>query len=286
MNFINDLIDFKLFKVGEYSLDLGVLLTVIATIIFTKMFLWGIKKLLFRNKALDKHRKGSFYSLFQLIKYIAWITTTIIILNSFGLQLNALLAGSAALLVGAGFGLQNTFNDFISGIILLFEGTIKVGDILEIDKDVVQIQAIGLRTSEAINRDDIVSIIPNSTITSNKVINWTHQSDKTRFRIKVGVAYGSNVELVEQILKESALEHPETEKKSSVLVHLLDFGESSLDFELFFFSQNIFHIEDVKSDIRKIINQKFIKNKIVIPFTQMDLHFKSNNTEILLGSGR
>ena len=96
-----------------------------------------------------------------------------------GIKLNVLLAGSAALLVGIGLGLQNTFNNFIAGIILLFEGSLKVGDIIEVDGDVVKIQRIGLRTSTAISRDDISVILPNSILTSNKLINWSHQSKKT-----------------------------------------------------------------------------------------------------------
>ncbi|MBS0012270.1 MAG: mechanosensitive ion channel, partial [Bacteroidales bacterium] len=121
-------------------------------------------------------------------------------------------------------------------------------------------------------------IIPNSVITTNKVINWSHQSEKTRFKIKVGVAYGSDVDLVIRILKESALEHQEISDKSSIIARFSDFGNSSLDFELLFFTTNIFRIENLKSDIRKIINRKFIENKITIPFPQVDLHFKSDGT--------
>jgi len=181
-------------------------------------------------------------------------------------------------LVGIGLGLQETFNNFISGVILLFEGSVKVGDILEIDGEVVRMQRIGLRTSSAKNRDDIIIILPNSLITTNKVINWSHQSAKTRFRIKVGVAYGSDVDLVMKILKESALEHPEISDKSAIITRFIDFGNSSLDFELLFFSSNIFRIENVKSEIRRVINRKFAENKITIPFPQVDLHFKSDNT--------
>jgi small-conductance mechanosensitive channel len=194
-----------------------------------------------------------------------------------GLKLNMLLAGSAALLVGVGLGLQNTFNDFVSGIILLFEGTIKVGDVLEIDNDVVKIQQLGLRTSSAINRDDISIIIPNSLLITSRVINWSHQSKKTRFRIKVGVTYGSDVDLVLKILKESAYEHPEVKNRSSISARFVDFGNSSLDFELLFFSTDIFRIENIKSDIRKTINRKFIENNITIPFPQMDVHIKRQN---------
>jgi len=281
MEIINNLIEIELFHIGKYSVTIGILLTVLFIIIITKLLLWLIRKILFRKKNLNTSEGGNLHSLFQIIKYVIWIISILIILDTFGLKLNVLLAGSAALLVGVGLGLQHTFNDFISGIILLFEGSIKVGDILEIDNDIVKIQKIGLRTSEAMNRDDIVAIIPNSLITTNKVINWSHQSQKTRFKISVGVAYGSDVDLVVKILKESALEHPEIIDKSSINARFLDFGNSSLDFELLFFSKNIFRIENVKSDIRKIINRKFIENKITIPFPQMDLHFKTNSIKVL-----
>jgi small-conductance mechanosensitive channel len=113
-------------------------------------------------------------------------------------------------------------------------------------------------------------------ITTNKVTNWSHQSRKTRFKINVGVAYGSDVDLVLKILEESALEHPDIFDKNLVEVRLVDFGNSSLDFQLLFFSKNIFRIEKVKSDIRKIIHKKFRENNITIPFPQMDVHMKSN----------
>ena len=147
-------------------------------IIFTKLLLWILRKILFRHKNIKKYEEGNLHSLFQIIKYVVWIITILIILDTLGLKLNILFAGSAALLVGIGLGLQSTFNDFISGIILLFEGSIKVGDILEIDNDVVKIKKIRLRTSVAINRDDIITILPNSLITTNKVINWSHQTKK------------------------------------------------------------------------------------------------------------
>lgn len=278
MDTINSFIEFELFKIGEYSLTAGILLTVIFAIIFTKVALWILNKIIFRKKNLKRFEEGNLHSLYQIIKYVIWIFAILIILETVGLKLNVLLAGSAALLVGIGLGLQNTFNDFISGIILLFEGSIKIGDILEIDNDVVKIQRIGLRTSEAMNRDDIVTILPNSLITTNKVINWSHQSKKTRFRINVGVAYGSDVDLVIEILQKSALEHPEIKDGSSINVRFLNFGNSSLDFALLFFSKNIFRIESVKSEIRIIINRKFIENNITIPFPQIDLHLKSNNT--------
>ena len=234
-----------------------------------------IKKALFRKRKKELVDEGNALALFQLIRYLVWVVSIGIILHVIGLKLTVLIAGSAALLVGVGLGLQQTFNDVISGIILLSERSIKVGDILEIDSDIVKIQSIGLRTSKGLNRDEISIIIPNSLITTNKVINWSHQSKHTRFKINIGVAYGSDVDLVIKVLKESALEHNEISDKRMVDVRFLDFGDSSLDFQLLFYSTNIFRIEKVKSEIRRIISKKLMENRITIPFPQLDLHLKS-----------
>jgi small-conductance mechanosensitive channel len=242
----------------------------------TKIVLWLIKRSIFRKKKLAKFNDGDSYASFQLIKYVIWVIAAGLILETFGVKVTILIAGSAALLVGIGLGLQQTFNDVISGIILLSERSIKIEDILEIDGDVVKIQEIGLRTSKGLNTDDISIIIPNSLITTNKVINWSHQTKKTRFRIDVGVSYGSDVDLVLKILEESALEHSDIFEKDLVEARLVNFGNSSLDFQILFFSKNIFRINKVKSDIRRIIIKKFIQNKVTIPFPQMDVYIKSN----------
>lgn len=278
METLRNFIEYEIFRIGDYSFTNSKIIIVALVILATMGILSVIKKLLFRKKIENRYERGNLYALFQIIKYLAWIIAILIILDELGVKLNALLAGSAALLVGLGLGLQSTFNNFVSGIILLFEGSIRVGDVLEIDDDVVQIESIGLRASKAIDRDYISVIIPNSLITSNKVVNWSHQERKTRFRIKVGVAYGSDVDLVIKVLWESALDHKDITDKSSVMARFVDFGSSSLDFELLFFSDNVFRIENVKSDIRKIINEKFIEHNIAIPFPQLDLHFVSDKT--------
>ncbi|MBL4667839.1 MAG: mechanosensitive ion channel [Flavobacteriales bacterium] len=267
-------INYKIIAFESYSLSVYTVVAVVLIVVVTVLISKGVRKILFSESKLNKIEKGSAFALFKLTKYILWIIAIALILDVVGANLTGLLVGSAALLVGIGLGLQHTFNDFISGIILLIENTTAVGDVLEVEGEVVLIQNIGLRTSRVINRDDIIMIIPNSLITTNKVINWSHQSKKTRFRINIGVAYGSNVDLVIKVLAEAAGEHPEIKDKSSIKARFLDFGNSSLDFELLFFSKNVFRIENVKSDIRKIINQKFIENKITIPFPQMDVYLK------------
>ena len=269
---LKEISEVVIFRIGQHEYNTYSILTILIIFFVTKLLIWLVRQGLFRKRRLKKLDHGNAYSLYQIIRYILWIISTGMILHTLEFSLTVLLAGSAALLVGVGLGLQQTFNDFVSGLILLIEGSTKIGDVLQIDGDVVIIQKIGLRTSKGLNRDDIIVIIPNSLITTNKVINWSHQSKKTRFTINVGVAYGSDVELVSRVLKESALEHPDVTDKDSLEVRLQDFGSSALEFQILFFSDNVFRIEKVKSDIRKIISRRFLENKIIIPFTQIDLH--------------
>ncbi|MBE0680199.1 MAG: mechanosensitive ion channel, partial [Bacteroidales bacterium] len=271
METIKHILETVIFRVGKYEIMASTLLIVLLIFIATKVLLWIIRKAIFRKRSLERIEMSNAYSLYQIIKYLLWIISILFMMQTLSISITVLLAGSAALLVGVGLGLQQTFNDFISGVILLIEGTTKVGDVLEVDGEVVKIQEIGIRTSKGLSRDDIVVIIPNSYITTNKVINWSHQSMKTRFRINVGVAYGSDVDLVVKVLETSALEHPEISDKKHIEARFVDFGNSSLEFQLLFFSDNVFRIEKVKSEIRKIINRKFIENKITIPFPQVDL---------------
>ncbi|MDL5512213.1 mechanosensitive ion channel [Arenibacter sp. M-2] len=280
MDALSKLLDFNLVSIGDYKIKVYTLVIILLISLVTRVILKLIKTALFRRYKGLHLDKGNTYALYQIIKYVMWVIALGLILESVGIKVTILIAGSAALLVGVGLGLQQTFNDIISGIILLSEKSIRINDILEIDGDVVEILEIGLRTSRGLNRNDISIIIPNSLITTNKVINWSHQKKKTRFKIGVGVAYGSDVDLVIKILEESVLEHPDFKDGKTIEGRFVNFGNSSLDFEVLFFSENVFRIEKVKSDIRKIINRKFSENKIVIPFPQMDLHFKSGHTEI------
>lgn len=276
MEIIKKILEYEIFSFGDYSIKVSKLVTILLIFIVTYFILWLIKKALSAKK-FSKIDTGTTYALYQIIKYVIWIIAISIALEAVGIKVTLLLAGSAALLVGVGLGLQQTFNDIISGIILLSERSIKIGDVLDIDGDVVKIQSIGLRTSKALNRDDISIILPNSLITTSKVINWSHQSNKTRFRIEVGVAYGSDVDLVIKVLEDSAKAYPDISSKDMVEARLMNFGSSSLDFHLLFFSKNIFRISKVKSDIRKIICKKFEENNIVISFPQLDVHVKSNS---------
>lgn len=281
METIKSILEYELFTVGEYTLRVYAIFSIIIIFILTKMILWLIKRTLYRKSKYENFNTKDSYALFQIIKYLIWVIAVGFILEAIGIKVTVLIAGSAALLVGIGLGLQQTFNDVISGIILLSEKSIRIGDVLDIDGIVVKIESIGLRTSKGINTDDVSMIIPNSLITTNKVINWSHQSEKARFRVDIGVSYGSDVDLVIKILEESVIEHQDVYDPNLIEARLINFGTSSLDFQVLFYSENIFRISKVKSDIRRIIYKNLGINNITIPFPQLDLHLKSNKNEIL-----
>lgn len=276
MERIQEFLEFELLHSGTYVISVFSIVRILLIIIVSTILLWVIKKTLMRKNVFQSLDTGTAYAIYQIVKYFIWVIAFGLILETIGIRVTVLIAGSAALLVGVGLGLQQTFNDVISGVILLSERSIKIDDILEIDGDIVKIQDIGLRTSKGLNRDQISIIIPNSLITTNKVINWSHQTKHNRFRISIGVSYGSDVDLVSEVLKNCALENEHVDKKDGVEVQLLDFADSSLNFQLLFYSDEIFRIEKIKSDIRKVIVRKFHENNIVIPFPQRDLHIKKN----------
>lgn len=277
-----DVLEFKIIDFDTFTFSVYQIIIIVAVYFLARLVLWTTKKFIHQEGLKQKVGEGRQHALFQIVKYIIIVIAIVLILESIGVKVTILLAGSAALLVGLGFGLQQIFNDFISGIILLFEGTIKVGEVVEVEGIVGRVIRIGLRTSELETRDNIMMLIPNSKFTSEKVINWSHNQQFTRFRVHVGVAYGSDTKLVRSVLMECAEEHNFVANKPQPRVRFIDFGDSSLDFELLFFSDNMFRIESVKSDIRFMIDQKFRANNIQIPFPQRDLHIISDQVEPII----
>jgi small-conductance mechanosensitive channel len=187
-------------------------------------------------------------------------------------NLTLLIASSAALLIGLGFALQQTFSSVMSGLVLLVEGSIRVGDVLKVDNEVVKVLHMGLRTSKVISRDDIVSIIPNSLLVSSKITNWSHEKEATRFRLTITVSYDTDIEQALKLLVESAAESPVSLPDQPPEGRLLDFVDHGLKLELLFWSRENFRIERALSDIRKSILYKFREHAIEIPYPQHVIH--------------
>ena len=200
-------------------------------------------------------------------------------------NISGLLTGSLGILVGVGLGLQDVFRDFIAGIVILGERNLMVGDIIEIpDQDgkemlVAKVDKIGVRTSKIETRDGNIIIIPNAQLSQNRVENWSHGNLLSRFIIEVPVAYGANTELVIRLLKQAALSHPQVHKSSEVIVRLASFTPNHMQFDLLFWADQSWQINNFKSEIRLEIDRLFREYKINMPYPQMDIHFASDKRE-------
>jgi small-conductance mechanosensitive channel len=266
----------ELFIVNQVAITPGI-------IVYILLILYGVSigirliEVFYSRLVLSKGlNMGQSKTVFQLLKYALWMVVIILLLDSIGINITVLVASSAALFVGLGFGIQGLFNDYISGLVVLFEGLIKVGDVVEIESELVgRVMDVSLRTSKILTRDNIIMIVPNHNFVGENVINWSYNEPRTRFYVDVGVAYGSDVRLVEQLLIKSANEQDEVISNPAPFVLFRDFGNSSLDFRLYFWVEEVFYVELLKSKIRFSIDDKFRANGVQIPFPQRDLHLKS-----------
>jgi len=203
-----------------------------------------------------------------------------------GVDLSNLAIIAGALSVGIGFGLQNIVNNFVSGLILLFERPIRKGDWIVVGSTEGYVQEISIRSTQIRTFDRAAVIVPNSELISSQVTNWMLRDLKGRVRVPIGVAYGSDVQKVKKILLELAERHPEVILDGSVSrpwVLFMGFGDSALDFQLRFYVRNVDQRLSVLSDMNFAIDRAFRENGIEIPFPQRDLHLRSVSPGVGLG---
>lgn len=267
--------NYLLYASDDFSIRLNDLLKILLIVLLANFisFLF-IKIVLFRYYNRQEVNPGAQYSINQLVRYIIYAVFALLAIESIGISLKLVWGGLAALLVGIGFGLQNVFSDLVAGIILLFERSIEVGDTVELNEGIGLVKKISLRTSEVELRDSRIIVVPNSNIIDSAFINWDKNQKLTRFRVQVGVAYGSDVDQVREVLIQVAKNNAYVIDRPAPFVRFIDFGESSLVFELLFWSQVLITIEDVKSDLRFDIYKSLAENNIKIPFPQRDLWIK------------
>jgi len=264
-------------KDNNLTFNISDILKIILIFLAARLAIWFFTQVVLGNYfKRQKVDYGSQFAINQLLKYFIYIVAGLLALESVGIQPTVLLAGSAALLVGIGLGLQQTFNDLISGIILLFDRTVEVGDFVQLENNLIGVvRKIGIRTSVVETRDSISVIVPNSKLVGEQVVNWNHSDDKARFAVGVGVAYGTDTRLVKELLLRIARENPDVLPDPEPFVRFINFGDSSLDFELHFWSTQFMIIENVKSDLRFNIDDAFRQHNIAIPFPQRDVWMRS-----------
>lgn len=223
---------FKIVNTEKVTISVLTVVTVILAFILTNILLRFVRKTI--SKRLPVQDRNKFVSIFQVLKYGVYIIVVIFTLNASGVNMNVFLTASAALFVGLGFALQQLFQDIISGILLILDQSMHVGDIVEVNGIVGRVEEIRLRSTRVINRDGRVLVVPNHKFMNDTLYNYTQNGNILRENVSVGVAYGTDVELVKQILLEVADSHTLVLKDPKPMVIFSNFGESSLDFELYF----------------------------------------------------
>ena len=268
---INDFLS-KSIQLGSYVLSmeraLAVLLTLILGHVTFMLFKWALRRAL-KLKHIEEGRR---FLIVRLMRTLIYVITFFIVIEVLGFNLTVIWAGSAALLVGVGIGLQGFFNDVISGFVLLFEGGVRVGDELEIDGDLVKVKGIALRATRVETVDGDLVVMPNSKIAGNSVMNFSQGLTSTRISVSVGVAYGSDVELVRQLLLDAMTAQAQIVKSPTPQVIFSEFGDSALNFEVRGWVRSPWNRMIIKSDIRFRIDTLFRTNKIKIPFPQRELY--------------
>ena len=255
---------------GEIHLTVGLLLLLISAFLITSYFMKWLRKFLTRK--MERDDKLKFVSVFKFIKYVVYMVVILLTLNAAGINVTVILTASAAFFVGLGLALQELFQDIIGGVMIIVDKSLHVGDVVEVDGKVGKVFEIKLRTTRAITRDDKVIIIPNHKFISDIVFNYTQNHQTTRESVKVGVAYGSEVELVSKLLIEAVSEQQGVLKNPKPFVLFEDFADSALLFSVQFFTNDSFRDPRIKSEIRFKIDKKFRENNVTIPFPQRDVH--------------
>jgi len=276
------IMQFRLIPIGgdETWITVGNLLSGI-TIIILIMILGKLLRTLLLSRLLAKTRldSGLQYTLLQIIHYLILVFAIYTGLGAVGIPLTALTGLFALIGVGIGFGLQNITSNFISGVILLFERPVKVGDRITVDDVVGDVVQIKLRTTIVNTVDNISIIIPNSKLLENNLINWTYGDAKVRIHVPVGVAYGSDVDLVTKLLLLAADEDKEILQTPKPAALFIGFGDSSLDFDLIVWIPDSRRQPLVTDRLNRAIDKLFREHDVEIPFPQRDLHIRSDATK-------
>ncbi len=268
------------YSIGEgenaIRLTIGGVLLVVVSFVVASVLLRFIRS--FITRRMNREDELKFISIFKFIRYFTYLIVIVFSLSASGINVTVLLTASAALLVGLGLALRELFQDVIGGIFIMVDKSLAVGDIIELNDKVGRVFEIKLRTTRAITRDDKVIIIPNHKFMTEVIYNYTQNHSTTREAVNVGVAYGSDTELVKKILLDCADKQNGVLKSPTPFVLFEDFGDSALLFGVYFFIHDSFVDPRIKSELRFKIDKKFRENGISIPFPQRDVHFFKTNT--------
>ncbi len=262
--------------IGGFTLTPGYVLTVFL-VIYGSFVVSRMLQALLLQDVLPRYSAqiGVQLAITRLVHYAVLVIGFLVLLKVMGLELSRLALLGGALGVGIGFGLQTIVNNFVSGLILLFERPLKVGDMIQVGEDMGEVRKLGLRATVVRTFDNADIVIPNADLISGQVTNWTLANRKIRVRVPVGVAYGSDIATVMKILEQCAEDNPMVLSQPRPRALFLAFGASSLDFELRVWVADFANRRSVLSELNQEIEAEFSNAGIEIPFPQTDIHLRS-----------
>ncbi len=270
-------------NVGAQRLTIGLVIVAASILYGSFLISWLFQKLFIDKVLVRRHvEKGIRLSIGRLVHYAFIFAGFLLAISILGIEITKLTIMLSALGVGIGFGLQGAVNNLVSGLILLFERPIRVGDFIELGGIWSEVRRIGLRSTTVQTFDSSDVIIPNADLISNQVTNWTLSNRRRRIDIPVGVAYGSDISLVMETLMACAGGNPMLAETPGPQVLFLRFGESSLDFELRVFVSEVRNSMNVISELHQEIDRRFREAKIEIAFPQRDLHVRSIDESVVV----
>ena len=274
---VQSALDFSLGHLGGSAVTLGSVLKLLI-LLGAVLVLERILRRILVDRVLSRtHLEPALrFAIGKISGYIFISLGFVLALNNAGLDISSLTVLAGAVGIGLGFGLQNIINNFFSGLIILAERPVALGDRIEVGGVAGQVTKIKMRSTTVVTNDNITIIVPNSDFISTAVTNWSHGDPKVRLRVPFGVAYGSNIPLLKQVIIEVATQNPAVLKDPAPMLFFVGFGESSLDFELGVWTIDMAHNPlRFKSDLYYTIEDTLRQNGIEIPFPQRDLHLRS-----------
>lgn len=254
----------------------------LVTVGLTILVLWiggkFIRRLVIRGLQARGLEPATAHAAGTIAYYLLVVLGIAVVLQSTGVDLSSLAVVAGALSLGIGFGLQNVVGNFVSGLVLLIEQPIKVGDRVEVESLVGTVRKIGARATTIVTNDEIAIIVPNSDFTNNRVTNWSYTGRRVRFSIPVGVSYKSDPEVVRKALLEAAAQEAAVATDSRSDVVFIGFGDSALQFELRVWTSTHIHVPKVFiSTMNFAIWEALARHGVEVPFPQRDLHVKSGS---------
>ena len=266
--------NFELWVIDERGVTVGKVITALGILIVGMLLIKWISHLTLGRMRKAHLEPSSAAAVEKLLYYLGFLLVLLVALKTVNIPLTAFTFLGGAFAIGFGFGAQNLINNFISGFIIMAERPIKIGDILELGDQCVRVEAIGARCTRVRTGENVHILVPNSSFLENDITNWTLADKRIRAKVAVGVAYGSPVEQVTDLLMEAVRKIGEILKEPKPFVIFEEFGDNALTFEIYFWIQveNVIEKKKISSQLRYEIYSSFNDNGIVIAYPQRDIH--------------